>query len=665
MPDGSSFPSGHGIDPVRVEIIRLAMLAGLEYQVARQGAAKNLELSLGALDKAVAAERKQARSRTDAAQRTQPPPAPGEVRWPPGYQMTSRGLYGPPAGDDPPLWLSALFEVLGHARDEAGEGWGVSMRWHDLDGMQHDYALPAELTVADPGRLESELMRRGLRIATDPDARRMLRRTLGELRSGDRVRLSYATGWQGGSAVSAFLLPDGTMLGTAAETFVLHAKAADVRQRCAEAGTLDGWKAKVAALAMGNPLAAFCIAAAFAGPLLQPAGETGGGFHFFGPSKVGKTLAMQMGLSAWGLPVKAGGALRDWRSTANAMEAAGEECTDGLLPLDEIHQADPADVAAAAYMLADGAGKRRLNKDASAARRREWRTLMLSTGEYDLATAVARTGQKIPAGAEVRLPSISLQDAGAAWPTLHGRADLPALAADLHHAMKGQHGTAARAFIGHLARFRAERSDELERTIASTRDHFAGLVGATADPQVRDVARRCALVAAAGTLAGAWGVLPWTPGEAERAAEAMLRSWIARRPGGLGSAEAAAHLDRVRSVLVQHGAARFTLLVLHQRQWEEAEPTRLTQNRIGWRRHAADADEYLFPLETWRSEVCAPVGLDPTATARTLKDAGFLRVPPKGKDRSVKERIPGHANPMRLYAVSGAILGVAEGETGQ
>src|SRR3954454_8585040 len=97
---------------------------------------------------------------------------------------------------------------------------------------------------------------------------------------------------------------------------------------------------------------------------------------------------------------------RHWRSTANAMEAAGEECTDGLLTLDEVHQANPADVAAAAYMLADGAGKRRLNRDASAARRRVWRTFILSTGECDLATAVARGGHTLPVGAAVRLASV-------------------------------------------------------------------------------------------------------------------------------------------------------------------------------------------------------------------------------------------------------------------
>ena len=77
----------------------------------------------------------------------------------------------------------------------------------------------------------------------------------------------------------------------------------------------------------------------------------------------------------------AGGALRDWRSSANALETAPEDCGDALLTLDEVHQANPADVPAACYMLADGGGKNRLKPDASPARRRSWRTFILSTGE--------------------------------------------------------------------------------------------------------------------------------------------------------------------------------------------------------------------------------------------------------------------------------------------
>jgi hypothetical protein len=575
--------------------------------------------------------------------------------------MKRDGLYGPPGETTPPTWLCAPFEVLGHTRDTAGEGWGVWLRWRDRDGTPHTYALPAELLMVQPGQFEAELARRGLRLAADPAARALLRLALAEVETGSRVRIAYATGWNGTDTAPSFLLPDGTVLGEAAEPVVLHNPPADAAQRCAEMGTLSEWQAEVAALAIGNPLAVFCMSAALAGPLLLPAGDAGGGFHLYGKSKLGKTLAVQMGLSAWGLPHKASGALRDWRSTANALEAAAEECGDSLMTLDELHQANPADVAAACYMLADGGGKNRLRRDASAARRRSWRAFILSTGETDVATAVARGGQHLPPGAQARLPSVPVETASMAWPELHGRPDFVTLARDLHGALRRQHGTAARAFLRRLATERANDPAALADVIETLRARVAARLTAQADPQVRDVARRFALVAAAGELAAAWAILPWQPGEAELAVVTMLNAWIAHRPGGSGAAETAAQLDAVRSTLVQHGAGRFTILVSTQDGgWVDHE--RAVPNRIGWRKRDGQRDEFLIPPETWRAEVCAPAMLDPVATARTLAEHKFLRR--DGKNLTVKERLPGFAKPIRVYAVSAALLESDETDTG-
>lgn len=482
-----------------------------------------------------------------------------------------------------------------------------------------------------------------------------LRAYFAEVRAGNRVRLAYRCGWHGAETAPAYLLPDGTLLGQPAELVVLHNPPEDAAQRCGCAGTLEGWQQGVAALAIGNPMAAFCLAAAFAGPLLLPAGEhTGGGFHLFGGSKRGKTSAMQMGLSAWAPPSKMGGALRDWRNTANALEAVAEDAGDALLTLDELHQANPHDVAAACYMLADGAGKGRLRADASARRRRTWRSFILSTGEHDMASAVARIGQKLPAGAEVRLPSIPIDGAGSAWPNLHGQRDVPALAAALHRAMAEHHGEAARAFLARLAEDWQRDPAALRDFIATLRERMAQRLPPQADAQVRDVARRCALVAAAGELAAQWGILPWPPGEAEAAAAAMLNAWMQRRPGGAGSAEAAAMVERVRGVLLAHEAARFALLLKDDKgQWYEHAPERPVVNRIGWIKREGERVEWVIPPEAWRAELCGPAGLDPTATARCLAERGFLRR--DGKHLTVNGSIPGHGK-LRCYHVQPALF---------
>ena len=45
-------------------------------------------------------------------------------------------------------------------------------------------------------------------------------------------------------------------------------------------GTLDEWRAGVAALAQGNSRMVFALCCALAGPAVQPAGIESGGFHF-------------------------------------------------------------------------------------------------------------------------------------------------------------------------------------------------------------------------------------------------------------------------------------------------------------------------------------------------------------------------------------------------
>ena len=291
-------------DHLRTDVARLAKLNPLSYHAERKDLAARHNFSLAVLDKAVAAERARCRAAAAQEQRCSPPPEPGEVRWPPGFTMKTDGLYGPAGDNAPPHWLAAPFDVLGHSRDHAGDSWGIWLRWDDRDGLSHALPVPARWAVADPGQLEAELARRGLRISADLGARLLLRKALAEVQSGDRVRVAYATGWQGTDMVPGFLLPDGTVPGHPARACVLHSTSADAAQRCAVMGTLEGWQSEVAAPAVGNPLAVFCISGAFTGPLLLPAGETGGGFHFCGRSKVGKTLAVQMGLSAWGLPYK-------------------------------------------------------------------------------------------------------------------------------------------------------------------------------------------------------------------------------------------------------------------------------------------------------------------------------------------------------------------------
>lgn len=586
-----------------------------------------------------------------------PPPHGGAaVRWPPGFRMKKAGLFK--EGDDGGARIAGPFAVLGRSRDAGSNGWGLALEWADYSGGPHREVIPARLIHAEPGALETRLHEGGLFVSPDPGDRLALRDALAGLKTTARVRKVSRCGWHPSPAggAPAFVLPDGSAIGATAEPLILEAASPELAARCGIAGTLDGWQAEVAARAVGNPAAAFSIAAAFAGPLLDLAAEPSGGFHIAGPSKIGKTTAMQAGVSVWGLPDKRG-ALRDWRSTANAMEVALEEATDGLLALDEISQADPRELEAAIYMAANEGGKGRLRTDATARARRSWRVLILSTGEVSPAQRVAEAGKALRPGAEVRLPALSFAlEAGAMWPALHGAADRAGLWRGLHEAMRRHHGTAARAFLERLAAARATDEAVLREAIAEARRAFlVKYLPADAPDQARTVALRFALVAAAGDMAADMGVLPWPEGEATRAAAAGLAAWLADR-GGAGSGEDAAALVAVRAFIERHGEARFALVETAKDGTHEAGGDgRPVINRAGWRFRLRDNKGWRFLVlpEVWRAEVCA--GLDPTSVAKALDRAGKL-VPGDGRNLQRREWVPAEGGQRRGYVIDGSIL---------
>jgi putative DNA primase/helicase len=94
--------------------------------------------------------------------------------------------------------------------------------------------------------------------------------------------------------------------------------------------------------------------------------------------------------------------LNRWRATTNGLEALAAIRSDTLLILDELSQVDPREAGEIAYMLANGSGKSRANRNGNTRMRHEWRLLFLSAGEIGLAQHLASAGKRIKAGQEVR-----------------------------------------------------------------------------------------------------------------------------------------------------------------------------------------------------------------------------------------------------------------------
>src|SRR4029453_14062513 len=203
------------------------------------------------------------------------------------------------------------------------------------------------------------------------------------------------------------------------------------------------------------------VSTGFAAPLLALLGEESGGLHYKGQSSEGKTTALLCAATVWGEP----GRLERWRTTANALEGVALAHNDNLLCLDELKELDAREAGGVAYMLANGAGKRRGQPHGGTRPWLTWRLVLLSTGETSLEHHIADTGQRIQAGQEVRLVDVPA-DAGTGlgmFEDLHGAESSKAFADQLREATPRHYGHAGRAFVAALSQDRPENLTNAQR----------------------------------------------------------------------------------------------------------------------------------------------------------------------------------------------------------
>jgi putative DNA primase/helicase len=155
---------------------------------------------------------------------------------------------------------------------------------------------------------------------------------------------------------------------------------------------------------------------------------------------------------------------------------------------------------------------------------------------------------------------------------------------------------------------------------------LAALIG-DCDGQVKRVAARFGLIAAAGEIATALEILPWPKAEATRAVRECFAAWVDVR-GGIEAAEEREGVTAVRAFLSAHALSRFLPA------WESDDPAAAKIiNLAGYRRRASadmDAWDFYITADAW-TEVAA--GFNKKALAETLAKNGFLEVPEKRASR--------------------------------
>ena len=356
---------------------------------------------------------------------------------------------------------------------------------------------------------------------------------------------------------------------------------------------MEDWRNNIGKYCSGNSRLIFAVSTAFAGALLYKSGLESGGFHFVGGSSCGKSTILRVAASVWG----GENYLRTWRATDNGLEGIAAMHNDSLLVLDELGQVDPTKAGDIAYMLGNGGGKTRANRNGNARNTLSWRLLYLSSGEKDLNDCAIESRKKVKAGQEIRLLNITEENPE-----------------ELHKHIQEKIGMLKKALIDDIT-------------------------GKDADNQAKRAINRFALVAYAGEYATANGLTGWQENEAAHACASCLKDWLTAR-GGVGNQEDKQILEQVKYFFEQHAESRFYDLTKGNDQ--------KIINMAGYKDKILDEWEYYILPTVFKNDVCQ--GLNINLAKRVLTKKGWLK-----DEDSIQKKING--NNKRVYIFTSEMWG--------
>lgn len=490
------------------------------------------------------------------------------------------------------------------------------------DSGAKDWIMPMEVFGGSGEDARRQLFAMGALISLKKRGQFM--EYLLEQRPTDSFATTSKPGWH---ESGAFVLP-GRTIGPQKVRYQASSKA---QVLFSKRGELDQWQAQIASKCAGNPVLTLAVGCSLAGPLLSLVGVLGGGVHLVGDSSSGKSLAQLIGSSVWGDP---GVFAASWDMTKGGLEIEASSRNDTILPLDEIKRADPKRVGEMAYSLANGQGKGTMTRDREARGKLSWRLLTLSSGERSLSEHAAISGNSAHAGAELRMVDVN---AGTrtfrAFDELHGL-----LGADFHRmltvAVADHHGHLGPAFVGRL--IQENDKSGLLKDFAGVRAHFI-----EDNAQAGRVADRFAVIALAGEMAIAWGLLPWAPGAALADCVLLYGEWLTRVGGG--NAEDRQILAGIQEFIDKHSSSRFSDVDAHDVDSK-------VFNRAGYWETVAAKRLYLFNKSAL---IEAAHGFGLTRVVSAIEAAGALAKRDTDRDtrKTKKYRLPGNGGSARLYVI--------------
>lgn len=511
--------------------------------------------------------------------------------------------------------------VEGYGRDPQGSGWKVLVKFSDRLGEMKQACLPLNSITSNLTEAMSELVSQGMPYiaSTRGWTSEYMRKFFMENEGPQLLTFTKCAGWYiNKEGAHTFVLPHQSFgenaQATRMDPQVLHDNPCGTSTNA----SLKMWQESVSCYCSGNSRLLFAVSSAFAAPLLTLMHMEGGGFHFGGASSDGKTTCLYVASSVFGSP----GSLQSWRATGNALEATACKYNDLLLPLDEIKQANSNEVAATAYMLANGKGKARANRNGDLNNIKEWNLLVLSTGELGFDAMIKDANQETFAGIEVRFPEIpSSTGHFGAFEHFHEFDSAKEFAEDLKVNAAKNYGVAFETYLQHLTLNLQQHKSNVHQQMAEL---IKSWNTSELESQALRVANRFALVGVAGELATKFGITGWDKGQALWAAKVCFEAWLSNR-GFKGNKEHVKALRHVRDFIYSRLNSHFPYVT---------DPDPKNNKLIGWKvsEICPDTGEKQLILKIPRagwSELAKDSGLNTNELAKVCVQNGIMQKPSK------------------------------------
>lgn len=527
------------------------------------------------------------------------------------FELYHDGLFFVKYNDDDPAnitfkskaFVCSPIEIIAKTRDTSSGTWGRLLQWRDDDSVLHTWSMPLSLLQGDAREYRKELASQGLNITTNPKQRNYLDTYIQNYPIHKRALCVDKLGWHD----KQYILPD-RAIGSDGKQLIVYQSAHAINSTLSQQGELTQWRDNLCKPLAEQSRFVFSIACAFAGQLLELLEYDGGGFHLLGSSSMGKSLSLKLAASVWGNPDRY---VKTWRSTDNALEGTASEHNDTFLPLDEISECDPKIVGKTVYMLANGQGKGRSTTTGHNRIAKTWRIIFLSNGEESLQNFMAQAGQKTNAGIEVRVAHIDA-DAGKGLKTFDSlilAKTSEAQADKINELSHAYYGSAGIAWLEHITSDKTATTANAGQFVSDFMSQYSDLTA-----QAHRVAKRFAIVSAAGELATQAGITGWQAGQATKAVMTCLDNWLDNY-GRDGEHEQRPIIEHIKVFIEQHGSSRFQPCYRNTRlDFEERTP-----NRVGYRN--MDTGDYYFSKETF-NKVCEP--FSKSKVLQVLEEADLL-----------------------------------------